>query len=292
MRLLYIVFLSLIGTFIYVQDVAAKNMADDVDPVDILEIVSVANVLWTITILTLGYIFVELVSKILGFSAERSSRVRLTLKGLIPIVRILLWAAIIAIIIRFIFNPPLEMLITAMASVALAVGFAAQDLLKNVFGGLMISFDRPFQVGDKIKVGDHYGEVIDIGLRTTRITTPDDSMVVIPNMELMNSSVSNANTGEIYCQVVAEITLPIDIDTQQVRKIAIEAAQVSKYVYLNKPIDVHFFNVVHQRRSYLKMRLKAYVMDIRYEFPFKSDMTEILIKELFSQGIVTKEGLE
>ncbi|HKM93657.1 MAG TPA: mechanosensitive ion channel domain-containing protein, partial [Prolixibacteraceae bacterium] len=158
--------------------------------------------------------------------------------------------------------------------------------------GIMLLFDRPFQVGDKIEVGAHYGEVIEIGLRTTRIVTPDDSTVSVPNMEVMNSSVSNANSGELNCQVVAEIYLPINVDTQKVRKIAIEAAQVSKYIYLNKPIAVVFINEMHQRKSYLKMRLKAYVMEIRYEFQFKSDMTEIVLRELLAQGVINKEDME
>ncbi len=153
----------------------------------------------------------------------------------------------------------------------------------------MLLFDRPFQVGDKIETGKYYGEVLEIGLRATRIVTPDDSVVSVPNLELMNTAVSNANSGELNCQVVAEIYLPIDVDTRKARKIAIESAQVSRYIYLEKPIVVVFFNEVKERRSYLKMRLKAYVMDIRYEFAFKSDMTEIVIRELLAEGVLKKE---
>jgi small-conductance mechanosensitive channel len=202
-----------------------------------------------------------------------------------------MWAIIVFAIIKGIFNPPFETIIAFTASVGIAIGFAAQDLLKNVFGGLALIIDRPFKVGDKIDSGKHYGEVLEIGLRITRIVTPDDSVVSVPNSELVNNPVSNSNSGELNCQVVAEIYLPIDIDTQKVRKIATESAQVSKYVYLNKPITVLFFNEVKEHRSYLKMRLKAYVMDIRYEFIFKSDMTEIVLRELLNEGLITKEEL-
>ena len=246
----------------------------------------------TIILVLIGYVLVSFVLKIMVVLAERSSRFRITIKSLIPLVRIAIWLVIIFIIIKGVYNPPIEMLLAVTASVAIAVGLAAQDLLKNVFGGIMLLFDRPFQVGDKIEVGAHYGEVIEIGLRTTRIVTPDDSTVSVPNMEVMNSSVSNANSGELNCQVVAEIYLPINVDTQKVRKIAIEAAQVSKYIYLNKPIAVIFVNEMHQRKSYLKMRLKAYVMEIRYEFQFKSDMTEIVLRELLAQGVINKEDME
>ena len=102
---------------------------------------------------------------------------------------------------------------------------------------------------------------------------------------------ANSNSGEPNCQVVAEVFLPIDIDTIAVREIALEVARISKYVYLNKPISVLFFNEVKEKRSYLKMRLKAYVMDIKYEFEFKSEMTELIIRELINEGILKKEDV-
>lgn len=271
-----------------------ENVMDKVErkPVELIDLISFTNIFWTIILVLIGYVLVSFVLKIMVVLAERSSRFRITIKSLVPLVRIAIWLVIIFIIIKGVYNPPIEMLLAVTASVAIAVGLAAQDLLKNVFGGIMLLFDRPFQVGDKIEVGAYYGEVIEIGLRTTRIVTPDDSTVSVPNMEVMNSSVSNANSGELNCQVVAEIYLPINVDTQKVRKIAIEAAQVSKYIYLNKPIAVVFINEMHQRKSYLKMRLKAYVMEIRYEFQFKSDMTEIVLRELLDQSIINKEDME
>ena len=191
-----------------------------------------------------------------------------------------------------VFQPPAATLIAVAASLGIAIGFAAQDIFKNIFGGIMILFDRPFQVGDKIEAGQYYGEVVKIGLRSTRIVTADDSLVSIPNGDIMTRSVSNSNTGEANCQVVAEIYLPITVDTEKVRQIATEAAQVSKYIYLDKPIAVLFFNEVKERRSYFKMRLKAYVMDIRYEFSFKSDMTELVIKELLKQKIISPSDFQ
>jgi small-conductance mechanosensitive channel len=258
---------------------------------EVLESISFLNIFLTLLVLVIGYYLIGLIVKILTFLAERSARLRITIKGIIPIMRIVIWSLIIFTIIKGIYNPPIETVIAATASVSIAVGFAAQDLLKNVFGGIALLLDRPFQVGDKIDTGKHYGEVIEIGLRATRIITADDSMVSVPNSELVNSAVSNSNSGELNCQVVAEIYLPIDVDTQLVRKIAIEAAQVSQYIYLKKPIAVLFFNEVKERRSYLKMRLKAYVMDIRYEFAFKSDLTEIVVRELLKAKIISKDEL-
>lgn len=253
------------------------------------EIFSLPKLFWSFALVIAAYLFIKLASKILEKLAERSAKYRITLKGFIPVLRIVGWILVMVIIITGIFQPPMATVLALSASVGVAVGFASQDILKNIFGGIMILFDRPFQVGDKIEVGTYYGEVTEIGLRSTRIVTPDDSLVSVPNGEIMNGSVSNANSGEAYCQVVAEIFLPLSVDTIRVREIATEAAQISRYVYLNKPVAVLFFNEVKERRSYLKMRLKAYVMDIRSEFAFKSEMTELVIATLLKEGIIKEE---
>ncbi len=258
----------------------------NVEAPNVSDLFSAYKIFWTIVFLVAGYFVIKFLSFVLNVLAERSAKYRITFKGAIPLIKIFGWILVIFVIIVGIFRPPAATILAFSASVGVAVGFASQDLLKNIFGGMIILFDRPFKSGDKIEMGKYYGEVVEIGLRSTRIVTPDDSLVTIPNGEIMNSSVSNANSGEANCQVVAEIYLPVDVNTIHIRAIATQAASVSKYVYLNKPITVLFFHEVKERRSFLKMRLKAYVMDIRDEFKFKSDMTELVIRELVAEGIM------
>lgn len=258
----------------------------DLSKEDFLQIFSASKIIWAVIVLVVGYFITKGTTKLLRVLAERSTTNRITLKGFIPVVRIISWTLIILFVIMGIFKPPVSTVLALSASAGVAIGFAAQDILKNIFGGIVVITDRPFSVGDKIEVGDYYGEVQQIGLRSTRIVTPDDSLVSIPNSEIMNSSVSNSNAGEANCQVVAEIFLPITINTKEVREIAIKAAQVSKYIYLKKPIVALFFNEMNENKSYYKMRLKAYVMDIRQEFAFKSEMTELVIQALVEKGIL------
>ncbi|WP_378187435.1 mechanosensitive ion channel family protein [Aquimarina sp. W85] len=268
-----------------------NEVIDKLTPPPIWELFSFSKIFWALLLIITGYLLIRFIVTVLERFAEKFTTQRITIKGLIPIVKIFGWIFIMVLIIIGVFRPPAATVIAVMASLGIAIGFAAQDILKNIFGGVMILLDRPFKVGDKIEVGTFYGEVVEIGLRSIRIITPDDSLVSIPNGELMNKSVSNANNGEANCQVVAEVYLPITINTNRVRQVAIESAQVSKYIYLNKPIAVLFFNEVKENRSYLKMRLKAYVVDIRYEFAFKSDMTEIVMKQLLEEKLMDPKDL-
>lgn len=226
-----------------------------------------------LVLLGLTFLFIRVVTWILDLLAERHATRRLLYKRLVPIIRVLVWAIAAFVIIRGVYALEARTLVAAGAAIGVAVGLASQDIIKNIFGGLMIIMDRPFQVGDKIRVGDTYGEVTAIGLRATRIVTPDDSVVSVPNARVLDGAVSNANSGELDCQVVTDLWLPGWVDARQARQIAYRAAVTSRYVYLRKPVVVIVKDEV--RHTFLThLRVKAYVQDIRYEFLFMSDVTE------------------
>ena len=253
------------------------------------EVISWQKVVLIILFFIITYYFTSFLSAILDNFSERTSKYRLKIKRLVPIARVIIWTIAIYIAIAGIIQPPYATVITVMASVGIAVGLASQDVLKNLFGGIMLILDRPFQVGDKIQFQDHYGEVQQIGLRSSRIVTPGDSVVTIPNGELIRNAVSNANTGALDCLVVTNIYLPADCPVDEVKQIAFKAVISSRFVFMKKPISIMTENEMHERRFILKLKVKAYVLDIRYEFPFQSDVTEIILTELRNRDILKDE---
>jgi small-conductance mechanosensitive channel len=253
-------------------------------------LISLGKIVAAIIILIVTWLAIYLINNILDNLSEKATRYRLFIKRLTPIVRVFIWTMAIYVIIVGVIDPPFEALVTIAASLGIAVGFASQDVLKNIFGGILIIFDRPFQVGDKIRVGSDYGEVLSIGLRSTRIVTPDDSVVSLPNGEVMNKAVSNTNTGALYCQVVSEIFMPAHTDSDLLKSIAYRSVYSSPYVYLNKPVEVIVINEIYNQNFVIKLRVKAYVLDIRYEFLFLSDVTEQILSETSAQGLIPVSG--
>ena len=238
-----------------------------------------------VTVLIFFYIIRSIAWTLERFSEQSATR-RLFFKRLVPIVRILIWSLAIYIILIHVFELEESQLISAWAAVGLAVGFASQDILKNIFGGIIIIIDQPFQVGDKINIGGTYGEVTSIGLRSTRIVTPDDNLVSVPNAQVVESQVANANAGALFCQVVVNLYLPGWADVLEAKAIAYEAAANSNYVYLEKPIVVNIKDVF--KETFLtQLVVKAYVIDTRYEFAFASDVTETAKAEFQRRGMLT-----
>ena len=90
---------------------------------------------------------------------------------------------------------PLTTLVAGVSVSGLTVALAAQDTLKNLFGSLMILLDRPFQVGDSIRIKGHEGKVESVGLRSTRIRDVDGNVISISNEEMARLDSKNLSRG-------------------------------------------------------------------------------------------------
>ena len=107
--------------------------------------------------------------------------------------RILLW--FIAILLSFdLLAPTQETFFAAIGSVAIAIGLGAQDLIKNLIGGFVVLGDRPYQIGDRVRIGDADGEIVHIGLRSTKLITLDDTRITIPNAMILDNARSLTRT--------------------------------------------------------------------------------------------------
>ncbi len=170
-------------------------------------------------------------------------------------------------------------------TVAVSVGFAVKDLVASFIAGIMIMLDRPFQVGDRVSFGGQYGDVTAIGLRSVRMQTLDDNTVTIPNNKFLNEITSNGNYGALDMQVVIDFHVGADQDILLAREVVSEAAVSSRYAYLPKPVVVLVEQVVSSNLVAIRLRLKAYVLDIKYEKALVTDVNLRVLQAFAKHGI-------
>ena len=109
---------------------------------------------------------------------------------------LILCAGVFAILHYFGVNPTAAL--AGLGVGGIAVAFAAQKTLENIIGGVSLIFDQAVRVGDVLKVGESQGTVEDIGLRSTRIRTPDRTVVVVPNGQIANMSLENISSRDKF----------------------------------------------------------------------------------------------
>lgn len=103
--------------------------------------------------------------------------------------------------------------LAGLGILGIAIGFAAQDSLSNVMAGFLIFFDKPFRVRDYVTIGENYGRVELITMRSTRIRTQDNKYVVIPNQKIINEVlIDHSTNGDTRLLIPVSITYEASID--------------------------------------------------------------------------------
>ena len=122
-------------------------------------------------------------------------------------------------------------------AIALAVGFAAQDLLGNFVAGVFILKDKPFEVGDWIQWGDMSGRVEEIDLRVSRVRTFDNELVTVPNGDLANSAVTNPVAYDTLRQKFV-FGIGYDDDIEEATDIIVEKAEAHEDILDDPGVSV------------------------------------------------------
>lgn len=182
-------------------------------------------------------------------------------------------------------QPPREFMIAIGGAVAVALGFALKDIVASLVAGILLLFDRPFRVGDRVSFDNTYGEIVSIGLRTVRLVTLDDNLVTIPNSRFITDIVSSGNSGELDMMVVTDFHVALDADLEKVRNLIEKVVVTSRFAYLKKPVGFAIEEVEVAHTLAIRMRTKAYVLDVRYEKELQTDLVMRVTKLLKEHGI-------
>jgi len=142
--------------------------------------------------------------------------------------------------------------------VGIAVGFAAKDSLANLFGGLFVIMDAPYKIGDYINLDSgERGQVVKIGLRSTRLMTRDDVEITLPNAHIANSKVINETGGpHEKTRVAVHVGVAYGSDVDRVREVLLSAAQSVESV---EQIPEPYVRFVEMGDSALIFRVQGWI---------------------------------
>jgi small-conductance mechanosensitive channel len=181
------------------------------------------------------------------------------------------------------FNYDILSLVTALGIGSLAIGLAAKDTLANMISGFTLMIDRPFRIGDRIQLSaGQLGDVLDIGLRSTRIRTLDNQLLIIPNSDLCNTILTNQAFPDLRAKGRINIGVAYGSDVEQVKTLlaatALEVADV-----LRDPAPEAFFTSFGD--SALQMALFFWVDDYAKLFPTVDRVNTLILSKFSEHGI-------
>nr|WP_319376534.1 mechanosensitive ion channel domain-containing protein [uncultured Methanoregula sp.] len=240
-------------------------------------------IMYVVFIIIIAYVLGYLLSFILVHVSERIGWYRTSVTLIIPLLKLLVYALALYYIVLAVIEPSLTQMIAFSGLFGAAIGFGLKDLFADIVGGIVIIFEKPYQIGDKVTIGDKYGEVKDIGIRATRIQTPADELVSVPNYSIFSLPVTSGNAGDLAMMVVIDLFIHPDSDAKTAMKILKDALVTSKYVIISKKYT--YTILFEDFPFYKRVRAKGYVNDLRREFEFKSEVTRRTWAEFKKAGI-------
>jgi len=167
-------------------------------------------------------------------------------------------------------------LLASLGIVGITIGFAARDAFSNLISGILIFVDRPFVIGDLVEVGDNYGRVDRITLRSTRIITSDGKMLAVPNTEIINTTVTSyTNFPNLRLDIA--VTIGVNEDIGKARQVLLDILKDDEAFLHEPPPRV----IVTQLNDYnIAVELQAWIKDERTHIEKRSELRERIINAL------------
>jgi len=123
---------------------------------------------------------------------------------------------------------------------SVGIGFGLQNIVSNFISGLIILFERPIKIGDRITIGDVLGDVENISLRATHIRTIDNIAIIVPNSEFITSQVINWSHGDPKIRIHVPVGVAYGSDVPLVMSSLLEVARNHREVLKDPPPKVWF----------------------------------------------------
>jgi len=222
-------------------------------------------------------------------------------RQLMPFLRrvaLIILTVIVAIMLLDYFNIEVSGFVATLGIGSLAIALAAQAALSDTISGFVIMIDRPYRIGDRIEIQDldTWGDVEDIGLRSTRIRTRDNRMVIVPNSVIAKSLIVNHSFPDTQYRIENHVGVAYGTDIEKAREVMIEAVKTVEGVLLERPVEALFLefgdsSLVFRVRWWLESYIDTRRMFDKVNTAIYKALNEANIEIPFPQRVVTYKGL-
>ncbi|MDD2366639.1 MAG: mechanosensitive ion channel family protein [Desulfuromonadaceae bacterium] len=245
----------------------------------------VIYIVLVVIICNLVYHAIDELMKWYAASQEDTANVAMS-RQMVPIaekiVSLMIMGTALIIVLKH-FDVDIFSLVTALGIGSLAIGMAAKDTLAHMISGFTIMLDRPFRIGDRILlVGGQIGDVVDIGLRSTKIKTFDNQLLIIPNSDLCNTMLTNQAFPNSRAKGRVNIGVAYGSDVDEVKSILVATALEVADVLKDPPPEAYFISFGD---SALNMSLFYWVEEYGNLFATNDKVNSLIINRFREQKI-------
>lgn len=159
---------------------------------------------------------------------------------------------------------------------SVGIGFVLQNITSNFISGLIILFERPIKVGDRVTVNNIEGDVTEINIRSTKVRTVNNISIIVPNSEFVSKDVINYSHGDSTYRVDINVGVSYGSDLETVLKALQEVADESKNVLSTPKAQVH---LIEFGDSSWNMQLRAWIGDVKDHPHVRNELNKAIVRK-------------
>jgi small-conductance mechanosensitive channel len=247
---------------------------------------TVGKVLVGVILVFCGFVLARMLSRTLGYRLQQG-RIHMNESGAAALQSLSFYVLLVSFTLtalKFV-NVPLTMFTFLGGAIAIGVGFGSQNILNNFISGLILLAERPIKVGDLIQIDDLYGNVEQIGARSTIIRTGSNLDIIVPNSTFLENNVVNLTRGDDKLRTHVKVGIAYGSPTREATKLMKHAA-VEHGRILNSPEPFVWFTEFGDNSLNFEVHFWVKVRSISDRTRIESDI-RYRIDQLFRDAGVT-----
>ncbi|MCM8818564.1 MAG: mechanosensitive ion channel family protein [Candidatus Omnitrophica bacterium] len=194
--------------------------------------------------------------------------------------RIIIFFIAITIILNK-FNQPITSILGAAGIASFAIAFAAQDTLSNMISGFFLIIDKPFKIGDRIKLATgEIGEVIEIGMRRTKILSSENNVVIVSNSEIAKTRIVNFGYPDTKIRVKLKIGVQAVDNYEKIKKILLDICNEISLI-ITQSSNIYAIEINNSQIIFLL----TFIIDYKYEMEVIEEMIKKIIEKLKQEKV-------
>ena len=181
--------------------------------------------------------------------------------------------------------------LVALGGLSIGIGFGLQNIASNFVSGVIMVFERPIKIDDRVTVGGTYGIVKAINMRSTVVTTPEDIDIIIPNSKFISETVTNLTHDNTRTRIKVSVGVSYESDEDLVKKVLLEVANSHPDIIKEMNPDLPdvvppFVRFIRFGDSSLDFEILAWVPNVMHRLEIISDLHFMIRKKFREHGIV------
>ena len=165
---------------------------------------------------------------------------------------------------------------------SVGIGFGLQNVTSNFISGLIILFERPIAVGDRVTVSNIEGDVTEINIRSTKVRTVNNVSIIVPNSEFVSKDVINYSHGDPTYRLDINVGVSYGSDLDTVLKALMEVAEESPSVLKEPAAEAH---LIEFGDSSWNMQLRAWVGDVKDYPKIRNELNQAIVRKFREYGV-------